>query len=106
MIRRPPRSPLFPYTTLFRSLPPDVASEEALPSATVLKRVGSLRRTAQPRHDPPAGASIGTPRPPRLPGRPPPPRRRASAYSPSPGGQPVRQNRQVGLDRSILSGIS
>src|SRR2546430_11805219 len=22
MIRRPPRSPLFPYTTLFRSLPP------------------------------------------------------------------------------------
>src|SRR5256884_9620033 len=24
MIRRPPRSTLFPYTTLFRSLPPDV----------------------------------------------------------------------------------
>src|SRR3990172_7717198 len=23
MIRRPPRSPLFPYTTLFRSAPPD-----------------------------------------------------------------------------------
>src|SRR3712207_7870427 len=23
MIRRPPRSPLFPYTTLFRSRPPD-----------------------------------------------------------------------------------
>src|SRR2546425_7139560 len=25
MIRRPPRSTLFPYTTLFRSLPPSVA---------------------------------------------------------------------------------
>src|SRR3712207_7383146 len=25
MIRRPPRSPLFPYTTLFRSLSPDPA---------------------------------------------------------------------------------
>src|SRR3712207_7097421 len=25
MIRRPPRSTLFPYTTLFRSLPPDLA---------------------------------------------------------------------------------
>src|SRR3989441_8297420 len=27
MIRRPPRSTLFPYTTLFRSLPPEPASE-------------------------------------------------------------------------------
>src|SRR5690348_17717941 len=26
MIRRPPRSTLFPYTTLFRSVPPDGAS--------------------------------------------------------------------------------
>src|SRR2546426_6749667 len=26
MIRRPPRSTLFPYTTLFRSLPPDNAT--------------------------------------------------------------------------------
>src|SRR5256885_2776494 len=26
MIRRPPRSTLFPYTTLFRSLPPHVAA--------------------------------------------------------------------------------
>src|SRR3712207_7735677 len=27
MIRRPPRSTLFPYTTLFRSLSPDAATE-------------------------------------------------------------------------------
>src|SRR2546429_9719973 len=27
MIRRPPRSTLFPYTTLFRSLPPGVSGE-------------------------------------------------------------------------------
>src|SRR2546430_10913726 len=27
MIRRPPRSTLFPYTTLFRSLPPEVVRE-------------------------------------------------------------------------------
>src|SRR5947208_12516874 len=29
MIRRPPRSTLFPYTTLFRSLVPDISSEQA-----------------------------------------------------------------------------
>src|SRR2546427_3841883 len=41
MIRRPPRSTLFPYTTLFRSLPPQLApprqralgDDEALPHA-------------------------------------------------------------------------
>src|SRR3989475_3505290 len=33
MIRRPPRSTLFPYTTLFRSTPPDSA-----PRSTVLIR--------------------------------------------------------------------
>src|SRR2546428_12024248 len=30
MIRRPPRSTLFPYTTLFRSLRPDVARGQGL----------------------------------------------------------------------------
>src|SRR3712207_9363716 len=30
MIRRPPRSTLFPYTTLFRSVAGDVAAEEAV----------------------------------------------------------------------------
>src|SRR5256885_13059798 len=40
MIRRPPRSTLFPYTTLFRSTP----SPAAMPTAAI----SSLRRT--PRH--------------------------------------------------------
>src|SRR2546430_4165315 len=31
MIRRPPRSTLFPYTTLFRSMPPRVASGATFP---------------------------------------------------------------------------
>src|SRR5256885_3169264 len=33
MIRRPPRSPLFPYPTLFRSLPADFAAPAAFPDA-------------------------------------------------------------------------
>src|SRR5256885_9094572 len=39
MIRRPPRSTLFPYTTLFRSIPQDTASRyQVIP----LSRVGSV----------------------------------------------------------------
>src|SRR5256885_3142590 len=34
MIRRPPRSPLFPYTTLFRSLKPVQGEEIRLPPHT------------------------------------------------------------------------
>src|SRR3712207_9296634 len=39
MIRRPPRSTLFPYTTLFRSLDDDVdlAGAEALPGDVLLE---------------------------------------------------------------------
>src|SRR3989449_2871592 len=33
MIRRPPRSTLFPYTTLFRSLPTECAACSATPSS-------------------------------------------------------------------------
>src|SRR5262245_63357296 len=33
MIRRPPRSPLFPYTTLFRSHTPAAALRRSLPRA-------------------------------------------------------------------------
>src|SRR5256885_10444751 len=42
MIRRPPRSTLFPYTTLFRSrLEPGLAQEEAVAfKAQVLRRMG------------------------------------------------------------------
>src|SRR2546425_13184296 len=32
MIRRPPRSTLFPYTTLFRSLPHDTSESESAPA--------------------------------------------------------------------------
>src|SRR2546422_7483260 len=55
MIRRPPRSTLFPYTTLFRS-PPSVRSSfrsrewssliHPLPSMTASSSVGSRRATA------------------------------------------------------------
>src|SRR2546427_11409300 len=34
MIRRPPRSTLFPYTTLFRSLDPPIVSVPPLPTAS------------------------------------------------------------------------
>src|SRR2546430_10335396 len=36
MIRRPPRSTLFPYTTLFRSPRPDLAADPDLPDDTRL----------------------------------------------------------------------
>src|SRR3712207_7289564 len=39
MIRRPPRSTLFPYTTLFRSPPPGAVAPEA-PGARDLRPVG------------------------------------------------------------------
>src|SRR3712207_6997314 len=47
MIRRPPRSTLFPYTTLFRSLPLEVAQtggERHLPLVLLLVPVGDRRR--------------------------------------------------------------
>src|SRR2546427_3246120 len=36
MIRRPPRSTLFPYTTLFRSKPPGTAALPLAPTASVV----------------------------------------------------------------------
>src|SRR5205085_3332054 len=45
MIRRPPRSTLFPYTTLFRSHPPPRLREDAQPER-VLQRGDGLRRAA------------------------------------------------------------
>src|SRR3712207_8320012 len=41
MIRRPPRSTLFPYTTLFRSLPLD-------PEPAALRRARTAREAVQP----------------------------------------------------------
>src|SRR2546422_1861384 len=41
MIRRPPRSTLFPYTTLFRSVPDKACGEGLMPSgARELERLG------------------------------------------------------------------
>src|SRR2546430_10492827 len=37
MIRRPPRSTLFPYTTLFRSLPEVVPIDDEVPSERLLE---------------------------------------------------------------------
>src|SRR5947209_10521582 len=39
MIRRPPRSTLFPYTTLFRSLAGVVERPGGVPRATALRRI-------------------------------------------------------------------
>src|SRR5256885_12551970 len=39
MIRRPPRSTLFPYTTLFRSITPDIDNARDLDSGGRLQRV-------------------------------------------------------------------
>src|SRR2546430_12528737 len=62
MIRRPPRSTLFPYTTLFRSVTaaPGAASTTPLPA-----RYGSpIRRSAGTRPAPAAGAGAAAPPPP------------------------------------------
>src|SRR5438876_12353590 len=42
MIRRPPRSTLFPYTTLFRSLAGHVAGERALDHLLLAQAAGHL----------------------------------------------------------------
>src|SRR2546426_5881600 len=47
MIRRPPRSTLFPYTTLFRSLKPDFGAY-AMPPASVLRRVAPASASVCP----------------------------------------------------------
>src|SRR2546425_377951 len=57
MIRRPPRSPLFPYTTLFRSVPPAVACGVALVVTvgeallTSLASFGALHAVVKPRSE-------------------------------------------------------
>src|SRR3712207_3277426 len=50
MLRRPPRSPLFPYTTLFRSLPLHWATRAAVPVPGPHPRLplGRARRTDPP----------------------------------------------------------
>src|SRR3989449_5890366 len=51
MIRRPPRSTLFPYTTLFRSRPPKVTTPGTgafLPSALASQRQATLNMNFSP----------------------------------------------------------
>src|SRR5256886_12421968 len=55
MIRRPPRSTLFPYTTLFRSLP-GVSFEETALSVHSKKKARTRRRRAAPEPRTSAGA--------------------------------------------------
>src|SRR2546427_13245811 len=52
MIRQPPRSPLFPYTTLFRSSPPVDAAHVSeppvgAPRAALARRAGLARASAR-----------------------------------------------------------
>src|SRR2546430_10205709 len=42
MIRRPPRSPLFPYTTLFRSSSPPIAIRASTPRPARLSLIRSM----------------------------------------------------------------
>src|SRR3712207_8323677 len=48
MIRRPPRSTLFPYTTLFRSPPGRPAAMDSPAAARCGNRKGYLRRETRP----------------------------------------------------------
>src|SRR2546427_9259959 len=77
MIRRPPRSTLFPYTTLFRSSPAGVAARhprEARPPAgqpaadvedplrvPPVEGVGDAQQSRQAAHQPPVPATEGGP---------------------------------------------
>src|SRR3712207_7506054 len=49
MIRRPPRSTLFPYTTLFRSLPPHLHRRPRHLHRLVLRRPVARPHAARPR---------------------------------------------------------
>src|SRR5256885_6985325 len=52
MIRRPPRSTLFPYTTLFRSVAPEATLPEAgVTDATVVVKSARLRFCVAPPKD-------------------------------------------------------
>src|SRR5438445_6770587 len=54
MIRRPPRSTLFPYTTLFRSLPVRVRPDARAGGVPAVSR-HARRRLDRPRRVPPGG---------------------------------------------------
>src|SRR2546430_14265384 len=92
MIRRPPRSTLFPYTTLFRSVPLDRDLEVL---AAVEEMVdGTLAVSAGDDHGGGAGPVQALRGPPPRPGGPRPPLRpRQGGRGPrGPRGQPARQH--------------
>src|SRR3712207_6858473 len=60
MIRRPPRSTLFPYTTLFRSAPDDCRGDDRLPRRDGACDRARLRRVRPPER--PAGRASAPPR--------------------------------------------
>src|SRR3712207_8704220 len=64
MIRRPPRSTLFPYTTLFRSYPARAAGElgGSLDAARAARGGGFDRRAARAAHRPPGATATREPR--------------------------------------------
>src|SRR2546428_10289987 len=53
MIRRPPRSTLFPYTTLFRSLAPGVSRRRGCAPSGEARTAGALRPAGRCACDPP-----------------------------------------------------
>src|SRR5256885_8957475 len=61
MIRRPPRSTLFPYTTLFRSESVKAVSEIYAPAAgEVIESNGELQNTPEKINTDPHGAACGS----------------------------------------------
>src|SRR5687768_18277582 len=60
MIRRPPRSPLFPYTTLFRSLGRD-GEREAAVGARERGRIAAAAQPASPAATAAAGLDVRPP---------------------------------------------
>src|SRR3989442_8425169 len=65
MIRRPPRSTLFPYTTLFRSANRGIAAVTVLEGAAVIELSGSMVGTAGTPQPVPVTIRIGGERPKR-----------------------------------------
>src|SRR5256885_7047974 len=61
MIRRPPRSTLFPYTTLFRSVTVEPESQEQREPRQDGARVQACSAAEQTRADPPASAFAASP---------------------------------------------
>src|SRR3989449_9288559 len=66
MIRRPPRSTLFPYTTLFRSLAEPERMDRDLVRAHLLVHLGRLLRVERPEPRPPRGVAATIELPTRL----------------------------------------